>query len=362
VASKLEHDWRGGIGRVLAGTAVALAARGHAVHVAGSAPHGEPLPLEDVFLHPWPPRRRKLEQLGPLVRLQREIRADVVHFHSAVPHGIVILPFLALTRHVGAPLVVVTPYTGARSDYPKRLSRAALRRVHGVVTNSEWGARAAVAAGASPERTRVVPAGVDPGCVREDRTASRDLVAMARLVHSKGVDVLLEGFDRAAKGRPAWRLRVAGTGREADALRRQAAALAHGDRVEFVGSVSGEEKERLLVGAGLGVVPSRQDNFPGSLLEFLAHGIPCVASAVGGIPEIAEGGKAAELVPPEDPERLGCALGGLMDAPEARSRLSAAAARAAAAHAWEAVVERLEGIYREFLEVRDRGAGKPFVS
>ena len=94
VASKL--SWSGGVGRVLAGAPPALAARGHSMHLAGPAPEGEPAPLPGVALHPWPVRRLKLANLGRLLGLQRELRADVIHFHSALPHGELIAPLRAL--------------------------------------------------------------------------------------------------------------------------------------------------------------------------------------------------------------------------------------------------------------------------
>jgi len=345
VASKLEREWKGGVGRVIAGALPALAARGHEVHLAGRAPEGEPAPLPGVTLHPWPARRSKLAQLPHLVALQRKLRAQVVHFHSALPHGALIVPFLWLRRALGRPLVVVSPHTGARAHYPKRLARAALARADRVIAVSRWSAERAVRAGAPRERTLVVPNGSDLLAVPPRGKRAPVVVALARLVASKGIDVLLEAFDAAAATRPEWRLRIAGEGREAEALRRRAAELASGARIELCGQAAGAAKEALLAEAAIGVQPSREDNLPGALLELQAWGIPCIASRVGGIPEILGEGEAGFLVPPGDVPALARALGALMEDPARRARLAEAGLRLAADRTWPRIAERLEAAY-----------------
>jgi glycosyltransferase involved in cell wall biosynthesis len=347
VLSELESAWRGGIGRVAVGMACALAARENEVHMAGRTPNRESPAIEGVEMHVWPPRRPKVAQLPPLIRLQQQIEADVVHFHSALPHGAVMLPLLAFRRRLGAPRVVVTPYTGARADYRKRLARAALARVDAVVANSRWGAERAIAAGAPSQRSWVIPAGID-AVEQHDAGLRRSQVAvLARLVRSKGVNVLLEAFDRAAASRPSWRLCIAGEGREEAALRARAAALHCAARIDFLGVVEGEAKARLLVETGIGVVPSRDDNFPGALLELLAHGIPCIASRVGGIPEIANGGRAARLTEPGSVQDLAEALAELMASSERRAALAEEALAISAERTWPRLAERLESLYRE---------------
>jgi glycosyltransferase involved in cell wall biosynthesis len=353
VAAKLERDWTGGVGRVIAGVLPALAARGHELHLAGRVGDGPPAPIAGVALHPWRWWRWKWLQLPYLLALQRRLRADVVHFHSALPHGAVIVPFVWLRGGLGRPAVLVSPYTGARAAYRHRRDRAALPRVDAVVLSSRWSAERAIAAGAPPERTRVIPVGVElPEEPAPTEARAPEVVALARMYPSKGLDVLIDAFAAAAAARPAWRLRIAGEGQEAAALRARAAASGCAERIELVGFVRGEAKRALLERAAIGVQPSRDDNYPGALLELQAHGVACVASAVGGIPEILGNGEAGVPVPPGDATALARALAALMDDSARRASLAAAGRRLAAERTWSAVAQRLEAAYREALSSR----------
>lgn len=344
VASQLEGEWTGGIGRVVAGTLPALAERGHETHLAGRAA-GPVASLAGVALHPWPPFRQKVRQLLALAPLIRRLDPDVVHFHAARPHGDVLVP-LRLLRRRRRPLLVVTPYTGSRSHYRKRFARAGLRAADAVAPNSRWGAERAVAAGADPARVHVVPAGAPPPPAVSEAPREPLVLALCRLAPSKGVDLLLDAFAEAAAGRPAWRLCVAGDGPEAEALRARARALACAERVRLPGWLGGDAKARLLATAAVGVQPSRDDNFPGSLLELQAAGAACVASAVGGIPDILDDGRAGVLVPPGDAAALARTLAALMDDPARRAALSKAGRVAAGQRAWPRVAARLEALYR----------------
>lgn len=346
VLSKLERDWRGGIGRVVTGAARAMTARGHDVHLAGRARDGEGVEaVPGTTIHEWPGHIGHVRQLPRLLGLQRRLRADVVHFHSTQPHGSLVLPFLKLRRLAGSPRVLATAHTG-RSEPPSTLSRAVFPRLDGVVAPTAWSAERAVAAGADPEKVHVVWSGIDAVHTRDPECERAVVLAMGRMVPSKGFDILLEAFDRAAFGRPHWQLVIGGEGRELRGLRQRAEKSENGDRIFLPGHVQGKEKERLFREAAIAVVPSRRDMIPGVMLEFQAHGIPTIASAVGAIPEGAAGGKAARLVPPKDVHALADALGELMDRSELRRQLAAGAREVSEGRLWSSIALQLESAYR----------------
>ena len=344
VASKL--SFAGGVGRVLAGAPPALAARGHAMHLAGPTPEGAPAPLPGVALHPWPVRRLKLANLGRLIGLQRELRADVIHFHSALPHGELIAPLRALRARLGGPVILVTPHTAARIHYPKRRARWGLHAADTVVTPSAWSAEAARRAGVDPRRVQVVHAGIELPEPTPVERREPVVLSMGRLVQSKGVDVLVAAFAEAATGRPDWRLEVAGSGREAALLREQSARTPCAERISFLGQVTGEARRAALSRAAIGVVPSRSESFGGTLLELTAQGLACVATAVGGMVELTDGGRAVRCVPKDDVGAMTDALAELMDDTEMRRELGEAARHNASRFSWEATAARYEALYR----------------
>jgi glycosyltransferase involved in cell wall biosynthesis len=176
------------------------------------------------------------------------------------------------------------------------------------------------------------------------------LLFVGRLRIRKGVEVLLEAL-RELRGRvPGAVLEIAGDGEHRAALERRAAGL--GLAVRFLGTRDAAQVRALLAGAAALVVPSIYEGMPLVVLEAMERGVPVVASAVSGIPEVVVDGETGWLVPPEDPEALAGALEEVLaDPPEARRRGEAGRRRieeryrpAVAAASWRAAVqERLGG-------------------
>ena len=131
---------------------------------------------------------------------------------------------------------------------------------------------------------------------RSAAAAGTHALVAARLSAEKGVDVAVEACERA--GLP---LVVAGDGPDAAAVRARA-----GDRVRFVGQVSAQQVAELRARAALAIVASRcAEVMPLAAVEAMAAGVPVVASALGGLPELVA--DRAALVPPDDPARLAAA-------------------------------------------------------
>jgi glycosyltransferase involved in cell wall biosynthesis len=171
-----------------------------------------------------------------------------------------------------------------------------------------------------------------------------------RLSREKGVHTLLAAHGewsrrRAAAGRPAPRLRIAGTGPD-EALLRAAAP----DDVEFLGPLPPDRLRDVLRRARFTVLPSEcYENGSLSLLESLACGVPVVGSDLGGIPEHLEDGRTGVLFAAGDAEALAAALeraDGLPDTSRTAARAAAEAAYGRSAH-----LDRLEAL---LLETADR--------
>jgi glycosyltransferase involved in cell wall biosynthesis len=153
---------------------------------------------------------------------------------------------------------------------------------------------------------------------------------LGRLIHDKGADLAVAALPERAQ------LWIGGDGPE----RLRLAKRAH-PNVHFFGEVHGSEKVRLLASADVLIVPSRQDGAPQVVLEGLAAGLPMVATAVGGIPELLPEG-AALLVAPEA-RALQYALERLRDLPALRTQMSRVALASAARYKWSSIGPRLAG-------------------
>lgn len=118
----------------------------------------------------------------------------------------------------------------------------------------------------------------------------------------KGVDVLIEAVERCVRAGLDLTVVVVGGGKYRAALMAQAERAGISSRIQFEGQItSGEPVRRILDTADLFVLPSRTEGLPRVLIEAMARGLPCIGSAVGGIPELLD---ASELVPAGDPSKL----------------------------------------------------------
>jgi glycosyltransferase involved in cell wall biosynthesis len=117
----------------------------------------------------------------------------------------------------------------------------------------------------------------------------------------KGPDTLLHAA-ALCQSHLNFQLTLVGAGRYLPEMKTLAAKLSIADRVEFRGELlSGRSIFEFLDSIDLFVAPSRAEGLPRALVEAMSQGCPCIASAVGGIPELLE---ASDLVPPGSSEKL----------------------------------------------------------
>jgi glycosyltransferase involved in cell wall biosynthesis len=166
---------------------------------------------------------------------------------------------------------------------------------------------------------------------------------VGRLGREKGADVLLDALALA----PDLPLvaSIVGAGREEAALRAQAEALGVADRVRWHGLIG--EAGPLFSAFDAFVLSSRTEGTPIALFEAMEAGVPVVATAVGGVPDVVSPAEAL-LVPPEDPARLAEALRAVRGDPAAAAaRARAAATRLREVFGADPWLDRYEEIYRQ---------------
>ena len=149
----------------------------------------------------------------------------------------------------------------------------------------------------------------------------------------------------AALAKRPWKLRIIGDGPERAALEEQAAGL--GIEVDFRGAVAPADMPGQLAGSAIGVAPypdlggEQQQYFsPLKVYEYLAAGLPVVASAVGQLPQIL--GELGTLVPPSDPAALAAAIDTLAADPVLRGELGwRGRVQAEEKHSWAGAVDHI---------------------
>ena len=302
--------------------------------------------------------------LKALAALRRAIRAfgpQLVHTHSSKAG--VLGRLAARLEHV--PVVVHTVHGFGFTPLQSPLKRAAFLAAERIAArwtdhfvavsrvNSERG----VELGLWPrERVSVVRAGVGLDHFRASGNAP---AARARLGLSSVVPVVTQignfkpqkaplDFVRAAaliaQRLPEARFVMIGEGPLRGAAEALARELGIADRVLFPGWW--DDVPGLLAATAVSVLSSRHEGLPCAVVESLAAGVPVVATAVDGTPEVIRPGVNGELVPPGDPEALARAVADLLDDDERRARMAAAATEGLDDFDLDHMVRDLEELYR----------------
>jgi glycosyltransferase involved in cell wall biosynthesis len=127
-----------------------------------------------------------------------------------------------------------------------------------------------------------------------------------RLAPTKGQQYLIGAFARIRKQLPNARLLIAGTGELKEELEKQALSLGCDSSVHLLGNV--DNMPEFYSAVDVFVLPSIAEGLPRTLIEAMASGVLCIASDVGGIPEILDNGRCGILVPPKDENALADAM------------------------------------------------------
>ena len=301
----------------------ALAQRGHDVQVlttnvdgAGvlDMPTGVPVDVDGVKVSYFPSRFAQRLYWSPAMTAQLPVvlrEADFLHLHS-----IFLAPTSSAARvaeSLGIPWCVsprgalVPELISRRSTLAKRIwmlinERRTLERASFIHATSTLEAEDARRIGYRLPSIRVIPNGVEMPGGNElafgsavDRAGSGPyLLFLGRINWKKGLDRLIPAMAHV----PGFRLVVAGNDEEQLSPRLKRLAQQSGvlERIDFVGAVAGEEKQKLLRGSTLLVLPSYSENFGNVLLESLAAGRPVAMTAEVGLAPAIKAAGAGEII------------------------------------------------------------------
>jgi len=260
-------------------------------------------------------------------------RPDLVHIHTSRGGDFWRnVPLVWAATLVRVPVILHVHPADAFAKYvecgPSLLRRVKLATVNAarlVVVPSQVGVRAI---DDSPVDARVarIP---NPIELRQYRNApldqrTGDVVYLGWLIREKGVEDLIAVVPQLYRAVPTMNVRMYGP-YGADRMREAAEQLGVRDVVTTGEWIEGEDKAELLGRARVLVLASYTEGQPVVLLEAMASGTPCVATAVGGIPELLEDGATGYLVRAGDREALRRSITALLTDDDLWQRLSAAA-------------------------------------
>jgi N-acetyl-alpha-D-glucosaminyl L-malate synthase BshA len=277
---------------------------------------------------------------------------DVLHLHYALPFAACAVA-LRSRLDVQAPAIVVTlhgtdvvrPFQGPDERRRLRGNLLALDAVTAV--SADLAGRAVRELGLCP-KPRVLPNLVDLGRFRPRHDAARSL----RVVHVSSFrpvkrPLLLARAFAALRRRTGAELWLVGDGPGAGAVRAVLEGACVGDGVRWWGLRA--DIAPILAGADLALLTSAYESFSLFALEAMASGLPVVAFAVGGLPELVPDGRAGHLVPDGDLDGLVDAAVDLLRDPIRRRAMGAAGSARAVAFGADRVVGQYEELYREVL-------------
>jgi len=297
---------------------------------------------------------------GRLLRLLRRERIDVLHTHK---FGSNVWGTL-LGRAAGVPVVIAHEHSWEYERRPIRriLDRQLIARCADllIAVSREDQKRMVEIEGIPPARTLFVPNGI----AEAEPTSGRDVRAelgiepmtpvigsVGSLFPVKSFDVLLRAAALLIRERPDVQILIAGGGPQYETLLKLARELRVDGSVRLLGRRN--DVPDVLRALDIAVCCSRSEGSPLSVIEYMQAGLPVVATAVGGVPDLIESGVQGLLVAPDDPPALARALAELLADPE-RARIMGihARERQRAEFDLEVLVHRLEDLYDELLARR----------
>lgn len=300
----------------------------------------------------------------------RAFRPDVIHAHWVLPNG---LPVALLAWWHRIPYVVSMHGSDVAMAERNSVFRALTRRIF---ANCAYATacsgdlyRRAIALGASPDTTVVLPYGVAP---QEFSPTLRDrawvmtrfsiaadvalIVAVGRFVVKKGFHVLIRALPFLRQQLPNAKLLLVGYGDMHDEYLALAGDLGVADMLIMPGQLLRDDVARAIASADVYCVPSvhdergNVDGLPNALLEGMASGCAIVASDVAGIPDVIQHNVHGILVPEGDAAALAAAIGQLADNPRARELGDAARRRVTEELTWPRVTSTLVNAYEKVLK------------
>lgn len=325
-----------------------------------SAFHYEVLPRSELRLRRPPFGEPRIIFFNPTLfrRLMRARPDVVVTYAFSLPTWTALLycrlagrPFLSWSND--------TPHTERHLDRLQRLSRRlVIARAAACLTATEQGRRKYLSYGAPRERIFKVPQTPDLArftAVGAKRNRSRRprVLYVGRLTELKGVEHLLEAFDRVRRTLPEVELHLVGDGPLRPRLEASARRRGLAGAVKFPGFLAPERLPAIYAEADVFVFPTLGDTFGTVLVEAAASALPLVASPyAGAADDYVRPGENGMIVDPLDVEALAESIREILADPARRATMARASRRLAFQYDTDDATDRFAAAVRHAAEAR----------
>ena len=330
------------------------------LHISGPARGGIARHMEQLRqgLAPWGVNSLLLKPVrtdpGSVLRVYREIRRgqwDLVHCHG-FQGGAVGRAAAALA---GVP-AIVTIHNTLQAAYPARLGARLAENWMGhktawwVTVSSFLRNYAWKELGIPEERTEVIVNGVELPAAIPPWQQRPVIGTVARLIPAKGIDVFIQAVQLLRPEIPELKAVIIGDGPAAGELKALSRDLGLSSTVEFLGQR--EDVREQLQKMAVFVLPTRSEGLGISVLEAMAMGVPVIATAVGGVPELVRHNHTGLLVRQDEYGAIARSVRQLLRNKERAEALRMAAYEHAAKNfSIDAMLQRTYAIYRRVVNV-----------
>jgi len=172
--------------------------------------------------------------------------------------------------------------------------------------------------------------------------------SVGRIAPIKGHKYLIQAAEKVIKEVANAKFLIVGDGPIRDEMEELSVRLGLDERVIFTGMR--EDVPEVLSIMDVFVLPSINEGMGRALVEAMAMGLPCVASSVGGVPEVVTDGETGLLVPAEDPSALAEAIIRLAKDKKLAQKIAKAGQRKARSDfGAKTMVDRISAVYRNFI-------------
>jgi len=296
------------------------------------------------------------------VTAMKEFDADVIISFWAFPQGLIGILLKSFFRIPVATRVYSIDFITATKIGPFMTSvlKIILRKSNSIIPNSDYTSEFIPDRMGLHNKIFTVREGFRiTGSTKEKKTISEKikLLTVARLVERKGIRFLIQAMKHVTEKYPNVKLVIVGEGPDHPTYEKLTRQLELQHNIVFTGRVSNQELVEHYTTSDIFILPSTEEALGVVLLEAMYHGLPVVASNVGGIPEIVTNQETGILTTPGSPKAISEAILSLIERPKQRRFFSERGKRHVLENfTWGKIASAFELVIEKSLNSQDKVA------